>query len=109
MSILANLIFMAIAIGLSAAILPGVQVGVFSAIGAAIVLGLVNAFIRPILEFLTLPINVLTLGLFTWVINALLILLVAAIVPGFRVRGFGWALIFSIVLTLIIYILKTIF
>lgn len=109
MSIVASLIFMAIAIGISAAILPGVEVGVWSALGAAMVLGLVNVFIKPILLFLTLPINVLTLGLFTWIINALLILLVAVIVPGFRVRGFGWALAFSIVLTIIMAILKAIF
>lgn len=109
MPIISNLIFMAIAIGISAAILPGVEVGVWSALGAAIVLGLANAFIRPALVFLTLPINVLTLGLFTWVINALIILLVAAIVPGFRVKGFGWALIFSIVLTIITSILRAIF
>jgi len=135
MTIIANFIFMAIAIGISVAILPGVEVGVWSALGAAVVLGIVSTFIRPILLFLTLPINVLTLGLFTivstfirpillfltlpinvltlglftWVVNALLILLVAAIVPGFRVKGFGWALIFSIVLTIIIGILKAIF
>ena|SRR3989344_930208 len=109
MSIIGNLIFMTIAIGISAAILPGVQVGVWSALGAAIVLGLVSTFIKPILLFLTLPINILTLGLFTWVINALVILLVAAIVPGFRVKGFGWALIFSVVLTIIVGILKAIF
>lgn len=109
MSIVASLIFTAIAIGISAAILPGVEVGVGSALGAAIVLGLVNVFIKPILLFLTLPINVLTLGFFTWIINALLILLVAAIVPGFRVKGFGWALVFSIVLTIIMAILRAIF
>lgn len=87
---------------LGAYLLPGVEVSGFSsAIAVAIVLALANAVIRPVLLFFTLPVNLMTLGLFTLVIDALIIMLVAAVVPGFRVRGFGWALVFSAILALI--------
>lgn len=102
MKIILNLLLSTLAVFVSAYILPGVKVDTFAtAFIVAIVLGAINAFLRPILILLTLPINVLTLGLFTFVINALLILLVAQIVPGFRVNGFLWALLFSLVLSLI--------
>lgn len=91
----------AAAIFVTALILPGIRVGVFSALITAIVLGLLNAFIKPIIVVLTLPVNILTLGLFTFVINALIVMLAGAIVPGFRVAGFGSALLFSIVLTIV--------
>ena len=106
MSILINWLISAVAIIVTAYILPGVVISSFSsALVAALVLGLLNAFVRPILLFLTLPINILTLGLFTFVINALVILLASDLVPGFKVDGFLTALIFSIVLSLINYVL----
>lgn len=82
--------------------LPGVAVsGFYAALIAALVLGLVNSIIRPLLVLLTLPINILTLGLFTLVINGLLFWFVSTIVKGFSVSGFWpafWgALILSIV------------
>ena len=99
----------ALAIGITAYLLPGVRVsGFFAALVTALVLGLVNTFIRPLLLLLTLPLNILTLGLLTLVINALLILLVAAVVPGFSVRGFWWALLFGLVLAVINYFLNVI-
>lgn len=73
----------------------------YTALIAALILGLVNAVIRPILLLLTLPITILTLGLFTFVINALMILLVSTIVKGFVVDGFGPAFIAAIILWLI--------
>ena len=80
-------------------ILPGITIsGFFSALFTALILGVVNAFIKPVLLLLTLPVNILTLGLFTLVINALLVMLVAAIVPGFQVKNFWWALLFSVCL-----------
>lgn len=80
-------------------VLPGVHVAeIWQAFIVAIVLSAVMTFIRPLFLALTLPINVLTLGLFTFVINAVLVLLVANIVPGFSVDSFWWALGFSIVL-----------
>ncbi len=91
-----------VAVLIAAYLLPGVAVkGFFAALVTALVLGLINTFIRPILLILTLPINLLTLGLFTFVINALLIMLTSAVVPGFDVRNFWWALLFSLVLSLI--------
>ena len=91
-----------VAIIITAYILPGVAVsGFLSAFLTAVVLGFVNAFIRPAALFLTLPINVLTLGLFTFVVNAFLVLLVSGVVPGFKVDGFWWALVFSIVLVIV--------
>lgn len=90
------------AILITAYVLPGVEVGGFGvALVVAVVLGMVNMFLRPLLLLLTLPVNVLTLGLFTFVINAGLVLLAARIVPGFTVAGFWWALLFSVVLTLV--------
>jgi putative membrane protein len=89
----------ALAILIAAYLLPGVVVnGVFAAIVLAIVLGLINVFIKPLFLILTLPLNILTLGLFTLVINALMILLASKILEGFSVAGFWTALWFGIVL-----------
>ena len=83
-------------------LLPGVHLrGFGQALLAALVLGLLNTLIRPVLLVLTLPINVLTLGLFTLVINGLLFWLAARLVGGFAVSGFGWAVLGAIVYSLI--------
>jgi len=101
MDILIRWLIAALAILTIAYVLPGVTVnGFFVAMVVAVVLGIVNSFIRPILLLLTLPINILTLGLLTFVINALMIMLAASIVPGFQVRSFWWALAFSLLLSL---------
>src|SRR3989338_3277983 len=79
----------AVALLVVANVVPGFGVDTFySALIAALVLGLVNALIRPLLFILTLPVTILTLGLFTFVLNALMILLVSTIVKGFEVNGF---------------------
>lgn len=97
-----NWLVSALAIVLSSYLLPGVRVDSFgTAFIAAAVLGILNALVRPLLLLLTLPINILTLGLFTLVINAIVILLVAYFVPGFQIDGLLWAIIFSIVLSII--------
>ncbi|MFZ4648952.1 MAG: phage holin family protein, partial [Patescibacteria group bacterium] len=70
----------------------------FAALVAVLLLGVVNAIIRPILILLTLPINILTLGLFTLVINSLMVLLVSSVVKGFNVHGFLPALSLSLLL-----------
>ena len=90
-----------VAIGIAAYIVPGIQVTIPAAIIAAVVFGAINLFVRPIILLFTLPINILTLGLFTLVVNALLVLLVAYLVPGFFVSGFWTALLFSIVLGIV--------
>lgn len=101
MKILINWIVSAMVIFIIAYILPGVHISSFvSALAVALVLGIINAFLKPVLFILTLPITILTLGLFTLVINALLILLASAIVPGFVVDGFLWALVFGIILSI---------
>lgn len=99
MQILIQWLLSALAIMVAAYLLPGVKIdGFFAGLVAAVVIGLINTFIKPVLIILTLPINILTLGLFTLVINALLIMLASSLVPGFQVAGFGWALLFSILL-----------
>lgn len=83
-------------------LMSSVQVSGFgTALVVALVLGLLNVLIRPVLIVLTLPINLLTLGLFTFVINGLLFWLVARFVEGFAVAGFGWAIVASFVYSLV--------
>lgn len=107
MRILINWLVSTLAIIIAAYLIPGVVVaGLWSALIAALVLGLVNAIIRPILIILTLPINIVTLGLFTLVINALLILLTSSIVRGFNVHGFWTAVLFGVVLMIINLVLR---
>ena len=109
MGILLHWLVSGLAVIITAYLLPGVRLtGFFAALVTALILGLINAFIRPVLILLTLPLNILTLGLFTLVINALLIMLAAAIVPGFSVQGFWWALLFGLVLAIISYVLGAI-
>ncbi len=106
MSILISWLISAVAIIVTAYILPGVAVAGFgTALVVALVLGILNAFIKPLLLFLTLPINVLTLGLFTLVINAVLVLAVSALVPGFIVNGFWRAVLFGLVLAVVMYVI----
>jgi putative membrane protein len=97
--ILIRWLLSALAIMVTAYLLPGVELaGFFPALVAAVIIGLINTFIKPFLIILTLPINIVTLGLFTLIINALLIMLASAIVPGFQVAGLWWAMLFSVVL-----------
>lgn len=98
----------AVAIAISAYLLPGILVGgIVPALVLAVVLGAINTFIRPILVILTLPLTIITLGLFALVLNTLLIMLAAAIVPGVDILGFWWALIFGIVLAIVHSFLKS--
>ncbi len=91
-------------------LVPGFMVdSLYAALITALVLGLVNAVIRPVLLLLTLPINLLSLGLFTFVINAFMILLVSTVVKGFEVTGFGPALWAAVVLWLISLITNVLF
>lgn len=107
MNIIIRLVISALAIFVTAYLLPGVNVeGWQTYFILAIVLGLINAILKPILVILTLPINIATLGLFTIVINALLIMLADKLVPAFTVDGFLWALVFGIVLSLVNFVLK---
>lgn len=107
MKLIFNWLVAAVAIVVAAYLLPGVDVdGIVAALILAVVLGAINAFIKPILIVLTLPLNVLTLGLFTFVINAVLILIAELIVPGFEIAGFWSALLFAVVLSVVNWVLS---
>ncbi|KND49519.1 MAG: hypothetical protein AB203_00360 [Parcubacteria bacterium C7867-008] len=101
MMLIVHWIISAIAIVVSAYLIPGVEVTIVSALVLAVVLGIINIFLKPIVTLITLPINILTLGLFSLVVNALLILLAAQVVPDFSVTGFWPAFFFAIVLSLV--------
>lgn len=89
----------ALALLATAWLIPGIEVDNFmTALFAAVVLGFLNAFLRPLITLLTLPVNILTLGLFSWVISALVLWLTSVIVPGFEVMGIIPALVGGIVL-----------
>ena len=93
-----RLIITALGLWAAATIVPGVQItGVGNLVAAALLLGVVNAVIRPILLVLTLPLTVVTLGLFIFVVNGLSLALVAWLMPGFTLSGFGAAILGSIV------------
>ncbi|HYL25788.1 MAG TPA: phage holin family protein [Burkholderiales bacterium] len=95
-----------VALILVAYLLPGVSVATFtSALVAALVLGLVNTVIRPILILLTLPVTILTLGLFIFVINGLLFWFVGSFIQGFLVAGFWWGVLGAIVYSVISWLL----
>ncbi len=107
MSFLINWLLSGLAIVITAYLLPGVHLsGIKAALLTAIALGLINAVIKPVLKLLTLPFTIMTLGLFSLVLNALLIMLTAKLVPGFQVQGFLWALAFSLVLALVNWVLS---
>jgi len=102
LSFFAHLILTAGLLLIMAHFVRGVQVeGWGAALIGALVLGFVNAVVRPVMVFLTFPLTILSLGLFLLVINALMLWLVAALVPGIRVHSFWAALIGSLVLTLL--------
>jgi len=92
----------ALGLWVASALLPGVRsTGVLSLIGAGLLLGVVNALVRPIIVILTLPITIFTLGLFLLVVNALMVLLVSRMMHGFGVDGFGSAMLTAIILTIV--------
>ena len=102
MMILVRWICFALAIIFTAWLIPGITVANFwTAMLACIVIALINTFVKPLLEFISLPINILTIGLFALVINALLLMLAGWITPGLTVDGFLSALLGSIVWSLL--------
>ena len=100
MILLLRWILFALAIMFTAWLIPGIEVDGFkSALLAVVIMALINIFIKPLLVLITLPINLLTLGLFIFVINALLLLLLGRIAPGFEVDGFLSAFLGSVVIS----------
>ncbi len=93
--ILVRWLVLTVAIIFASYLISGIQVsGFFSALFAAALLGILNVFFRPILLILTLPINIMTLGLFTFIINALILKMASGVIPGFEVHGF-WSAVFG--------------
>ena len=102
MKLILNWLISAVAIIITAFLLPGVSVSsFFIALVVAVVIAGINAFVKPLFVLLTLPLTFITFGLFLFVINALLIMLAAWVVPGFQVASFWWALIFAVVLSIV--------
>lgn len=100
----------AVALLITAKIVPGFFISNFTtALVASFVIGLINAFVRPILAFLSLPITLISFGLFTFVLNALTLWLASALTPGFEIRNFGSALLGSIVLAIVSSIISYLF
>ena len=110
MKIILKWLIMAASILIAAKLITGVTVvGVWAALWLAVFLAVINIIIKPILVVITLPINILTLGLFTFVINALLVWFSSTIIQGFSVAGFLPALYFSVVLSVVSYLLNMLF
>ncbi|MGN0187427.1 MAG: phage holin family protein [Paludibacteraceae bacterium] len=110
MSFIINLLISALAVYLTAWLLPGISVkSYWAAIGVAFVIGLLNVLLKPLLTLLTIPVTVVTLGLFLFVIDALIILLAGKLLDGFQVNGFWWALLFSIIVSVITNLLNNLF
>ncbi len=109
MKLIIRLLLNALAVVILSYVLPGVGVdSMLTAIIVAIVLSILNFLVKPILVILTLPITILTLGLFLLVINAIIILLTSNLIDGFHVTSFWWAIIFSLLLSFLQAILHSI-
>lgn len=116
MNLIVKLLLSCIAIGISAWLTPGVNLpevysseGITTLVIVAVVLALLNTFIKPIIKLLALPVTMLTLGLFLLVINALIIMICSWLVDNFVVEGFVSAFIFSIILSVITWVLNKVF
>ena len=110
--LIVDILISAVAVGLTAVVLPGIRIAPFSGttlLLLGVVIGVIDGLVRPVVSLLSLPITILTLGLFQLVINALLLYLAAFIIPAFKIDNFLWALLGGIVLAIIHAILEAIF
>jgi putative membrane protein len=102
MNFLIKLLLSAVAVVIGAYVIPGVSVNSYlTALIVALILSLLNVTVKPLLTILTIPITILTLGLFLLVINVIIIYITEALIPGFHVAGFFSALLFSLVLAVV--------
>lgn len=109
MSIILYILVSSVAVYFTAWLLPGISVDSFgSAIWVAIVLGILNAIVKPILQLISFPITILTLGLFLLVINTVVILLASWLVGSFHVDNFWWALLFSVIVSIVMSVLESV-
>jgi len=100
------IVIAAVSFGL-AHVLPGIHIDTFwTAIVFAVVLAILNIFVKPLIILLTLPVTILTLGLFLFIINALVVLIASKFVNGISIASFGWALLFSLILSLVTSVLE---
>ena len=107
--LLAKLLITMVALFITAYIIPGMTIeGLFAGFVAALILGIVNVVVKPIFILLTLPLTILTMGLFLLVINGLMLMLAAAIVPGFMVAGFWSAVFGAVLLSIVTWFLNSI-
>lgn len=110
MNLILRLLFTALAVVFLSKILPGVTVdGYLSAIIVAIIIALLRLIVRPILVLLTLPLTVITLGLFLFIVNAIIIVMADYFIDGFAVKNIWWALLFSILLSFLQSLLYSLF
>ena len=108
MKILLDLLVRTLAVLITAYLIPGVVIdNLITAVTAVIVLGLLNILIKPVIIILTLPVNILTLGLFTFIINALIVVLASWLINGFTINSFWSGMLFSIVLSLVNWFLNS--
>jgi putative membrane protein len=108
MGLLIRWLILTIAIIVASYLLEGIHIsGFFSAFCAAAILGILNALFRPVLIILTLPINILTLGLFTFIINALMLKMASGVIPGFEVYGFWTAVFGSLIISFVSWLLNS--
>ncbi len=108
MGLLIRWLILTAAIIIAAYLLEGIHIsGFFSAFFAAAILGVLNALIRPVLIILTLPINILTFGLFTFIINALMLKMVSGVIPGFEVHGFWTAVFGALIISFVSWLLNS--
>ncbi|HYA14295.1 MAG TPA: phage holin family protein [Syntrophales bacterium] len=108
MGLLIRWLILTIAIIVASYLLEGIHIsGFFSAFFAAAILGILNALFRPVLIILTLPINILTLGLFTFIINALMLKMASGVIPGFEVHGFWTAVFGALIISFISWLLNS--
>jgi len=109
MPFIPKLLVTSVAILIAGYILPGIHVTTFwTAILVALVLSFLNVFLKPLMVILTIPFTLMTFGLFLMVINALIIMIAGAWVNGFKVDGFWWALLFSVILSIVSSLLENI-
>ena len=110
MSFIANLLISALAVYFTAWMLPGITVkSYWAAVGVAFVIAVLNVLVKPLLVLLTIPVTALTLGLFLLVIDAIIVLLAGKLLSSFQVDGFWWALLFSVIVSVVTNLLYNLF
>ena len=108
MGLLLRWLILTVAIIIASYLLQGIHIDdFFSALFAAAILGILNTMLRPILIILTLPINILTFGLFTFIINALMLKMASGVIPGFEVHGFWTAVFGALIIGIISWLLNS--